>query len=314
MTNKLLMTGGLGYIGSFTAKKYLKKTKSKVLSIDNLSRGNNFSSKYCINKKLNISNKSIKKLLIKKKIDTVIHLASLTCVRESLKKPKKYSENYQDQIKFIKILKDTKVNNFIFSSSLSIFEESKYKSNLSPYSKYKLKLEKYLRKISSESFKVIILRYPNVVGSDPLGVLGEKNSFISRIMPLFYKNLIKEKNITLFYNFKTKAFPKRNYLHVEDIANINNAVIKNINKFKGNYNVFNLNSNKQSSNFEVLKTLSKILKKKPQYNLKKISSRESMIQLKKSKTSIFKYINYKIRYRDLEEIIKTNLKWFRKIY
>jgi UDP-glucose 4-epimerase len=310
----ILITGGLGYIGSFTARKILKQTKSKVLSIDNLSRGNKFASKYSINKKLNISNKNVKKLLIQKKINIVIHLASLTCVRESLKKPKKYYEDFKAQLKFVKCLKDTKVNYLIFSSSLSIFDEDKYKSNLSPYSKYKFKLEKYLKKISSPSFKVIILRYPNIIGSDPSGELGERNFFISRIMPLFYKNLIKEKYTNLFYNFKTKTFPKRNYLHVEDIANINYSIVKNIKKFKRNCNIFNLSGKKQYSNFEVLKFISKMLNKKPQYILKKISSRESMIQIDNSKTSIFNYINYKIKYVNLAKIIQTNLKWFKKIY
>ena len=66
-------------------------------------------------------------------------------------------------------------------------------------------LEKYLKKKSSPNCKVIILRYPNVVGSDPSGKLGEKNSFISRIMPLFYKNLINQKKTTLFYNFNAQS-------------------------------------------------------------------------------------------------------------
>ena len=95
---KLLITGGLGYIGSFTAKNYLKKTKKKSIVIDNLSRGNNFAKKYSNNKILNISNSKIKKIIESKKIDSIIHLASLTCVRESIKNKKIYSNNYSSQI------------------------------------------------------------------------------------------------------------------------------------------------------------------------------------------------------------------------
>ena len=130
MKTKLLITGGLGYVGSFTAKNYLLKTKSKAISIDNLSRGNKFSEKYSNNNKLDISNRKIRKLLIESKVDIILHLASLTCVRESLKKTKKYYKNYQSQIKFIKNLKNTKIKYFIFSSSLSIFDKNKYKSNI----------------------------------------------------------------------------------------------------------------------------------------------------------------------------------------
>ena len=46
MVSKLLITGGLGYVGSFTARNFLKKTKTKLISIDNLSRGNKFSQKF----------------------------------------------------------------------------------------------------------------------------------------------------------------------------------------------------------------------------------------------------------------------------
>ena len=298
------MTGSNGFIGNHL-KHLILSMGFKLITISN--------NKY-ENDKNNYSYDEFFSGSTNLKIDIIIHLASLTCVRESLKKPKKYFENYKAQIKFIEYLKDTKVKYFIFSSSLSIFDEGKYKSNLSSYSKYKLMLEKYLKKKSSPNFKVIILRYPNVVGSDPSGKLGEKNSFISRIMPLFYKNLINQKKTTLFYNFKTKAFPKRNYLHVEDVANINNEIIHNIKKFKKDFSVFNLGGKKQYSNFEVLKSFSKILKKKPQYILKRISNKESMMQINNSKNSIFNYIGYKIKYRNLEKIMKTNLKWFRKIY
>ena len=314
MKLKPLITGGLGYVGSFTAKNFLKKTKNKLISIDNFSRGNGFSKKFSKNIKSNISNNEIKQIINKHKLNTVFHLASLTCVRESLKKKKKYFENYKSQIKFIRNIKKTDVKYFIFSSSLSIFEKNKYKSNLSPYSKYKLMIEKYLKKISSQNFKVIILRYPNIIGSSQKSDLGEKNFFITRIIPSFYKNIIKNKNNILFYDFYKKSFPKRNYMHVEDIAEINVKILQNLKKFKKSYNVFNINNQKQYSNYEVLKVISKMMKKKPKYLLKQIDKKESMSQYYKSKDNLKKYIKINIKYKNLEEMLKTNIKWLKKIY
>jgi UDP-glucose 4-epimerase len=314
MGSKLLITGGLGYIGSFTTRNFLKKTKTKAISIDNLSRGNKFSEKFSKNIKSNISNDKIKEIILNRNLNTVFHLASLTCVRESIKKTKKYYKSYQSQIKFIKNLRNTNIKYFIFSSSLSIFEKNKFKSNLSPYSRYKLKIEKYLKKIASENFKVIILRYPNIIGSSPDGKLGEKNSFINRIVPSFYKNIIKRKNNILFYDFSKKSFPKRNYIHVEDIADINVKIIQNLKKFKKNYHVFNINNQKQYSNIDVLKAISKIMKKKPKYSLKQIDKKESMSQYYKSKDNLAKYINFNVKYKNLEKILKTNIKWLKKIY
>ena len=314
MKTNLLITGGLGYIGSFTSKRIFLKKKKKTLVIDNLSRGNSFSKKFSKNNQLDIANKKVIKILINSRIETILHLASLTCVRESIINKKKYLKNYKSQIKFIKNLEKTNIKYFIFSSSLSVFEKNKFKTNPSPYSMYKLKIEKYLKKISSSNFKVIILRYPNIIGSDPEGKLGEKNSFISRIVPLFYKNLIRRKNNILFYDYINKEFPSRNYMHVNDIANINLKIIENLKNFKKNYYIFNVQNKKQYSNFQVLDILSKILKIKPHYTLKQINKKESIAQSFRFKDDIFQFIKYKPKYINLKEILKTNIKWFKKIY
>ena len=314
MKLNLLITGGLGYIGSFTAKKYFEENKKKSLVVDNLSRGNRFAKKYSKNKILDISNKDIKKIIEKEKIEVIIHLASLTCVRESIRNKNLYLRNYNSQIQFINNVKKTKVKYFIFSSSLSVFERNKFKKDLAPYSKFKLKIEKYLKKISSKNFKVIILRYPNTIGSDPKGELGEKNNFINRIVPIFYKNIIRKKKNVLYYDFKNKIYPCRNYMHVEDVAEINLKIVKNLNKFKKRFQVFNLLNKKEYTNFQVMLDLSKLLHIKPLFDLKQISKKESINQLYKSKGDILNIIKYKLKYTNLKKILKTNIKWFKKIY
>ena len=208
MKINLLITGGLGYIGSFTAKNIFTRNKKKTYVIDNLSRGNTFAKKYSNSKILNISEIKTQDFIKNKKINTILHLAALTCVRESINNKDKYAKNFKSQIKFIRLLKKTDVKYFVFSSSLSVFEGGKIKKNLSPYSNYKLRLEKYLKRVSSKDFKVIVLRYPNIIGSDPSGGLGEKNNFISRIVPFFYKNILMKKKNLLYYDFKKKDFPK----------------------------------------------------------------------------------------------------------
>ncbi len=315
MKIKLLITGGLGYIGSFTARSFLSKNKSKPFVIDNLSRGNIFSKKYSKFYKYSISDKKIKRLIIQNKINTIFHLAAFTCVRESEKRTKKYfNNNYKAQIKFIKNIKETTVRYFIFSSSLSIFEKNKFKFNPSPYSKYKLKIEKYLSRIASPNFKVVILRYPNIIGSVQTGELGEKNNYISRIVPSFYKNILNKKENILYYNYKNKEFPTRNYMHVVDIANLNLKVIYNYIKFEKKFSVFNVFNKNYYSNYQVLRTLSDILKIKPRYLLKQISHKESIMPIYKSSNNIFKFLNCRPKYKNLKKMLRTNIKWFKKIY
>lgn len=315
MKTKLLITGGLGYIGSFTARSIWRQSKIRSFSIDNLSRGNIFAKKFVDNYKLCISSNRIKKIITENKINTVLHLAAFTCVRESENKTKQYlNNNYKKQIKFIDNLNETTVRYFIFASSLSIFEKNKFKKNLSPYSKYKIKIENYLKKIASKNFKVVILRYSNVVGSDRNGSLGEKNSHINRIVPTFYNNIKHKKNNILFFDFKKKTFPFRNYIHVIDVANINLKMLSNYKKIYRKFSVFNIFNIKYFSNYEVLKNLSNILKIKYKFKLKQISSIESIKPTYKSGKNIFKYLNYKPRFTDLKKILKTNIKWFSKIY
>ena len=314
MKINLLITGGLGYVGSFTAKNILNRNKKKTYVIDNLSRGNVFAKKYSNYEILNVSDKKVQKFIQNKKINTILHLAALTCVRESINNRDKYYKNFKSQLRFIELLKKTNIKYFIFSSSLSVYEGNKLKKNLSPYSNYKLRLERFLKKNSSKNFKVIVLRYPNIIGSDPSGKLGEKNNFISRIVPFFYKNILKKKKNLLYYDFKKRVFPQRSYMHVNDVSNININVINNFKRFKKNFYTFNLSNKKQYSNFQVLKELSKIMRVKPNYEIKQINNKESITQIYNSVDDITKFISYKPKYSNLKKILMTNLRWFKKIY
>ena len=103
-------------------------------------------------------------------------------------------------------------------------------------------------------------------------------------------------------------------MHVSDVSNININVINNYKKFKKNFYIFNLSNRKQYSNFQVLEELSKIMKIKPKYEIKQINKKESITQIYKSGDDISKFINYKPKYSNLKKILKTNLKWFKKIY
>ena len=134
-----------------------------------------------------------------------MHLAAYTCVRESFTKKNLYKKNnYIKQKKFIDILTKIGIKNLIFASSYSLFINKLNLEKMSPYVKYKLLIEKYLKKKSNKNFKVIIIRYPNVAGASLDGKLGEKNDFINRIFPTFIKLILNRKKINLYYDFKKK--------------------------------------------------------------------------------------------------------------
>ena len=103
-------------------------------------------------------------------------------------------------------------------------------------------------------------------------------------------------------------------MHVNDISKINIDVINNFKRFNKNFYIFNVSNRKQYSNFQVLEELSKLMNANPKYEIKQISKKESITQIYKSRDDLSKYIDYKPKYLNLKKILKTNLKWFKKIY
>ena len=103
-------------------------------------------------------------------------------------------------------------------------------------------------------------------------------------------------------------------MHVDDISNINLKVVENLDKFKNRYQILNIKNKKEYSNFEVLNSLTKIMKKKPIIDLKQIDNKESIQQIINTKNDILKIIKYNIKYKDLKKILQTNSRWFKKIY
>ena len=120
----ILVTGGAGYIGSHIVEELVKKNFLKIFIVDDLSTGH----KRLINKKAtfikaNINKTQlIKKIILKNKIDTIIHLAAKTIVTESEKKPKLYYKaNVLGTSSLLDAAKNSSVKNFLFSSTAAVY-------------------------------------------------------------------------------------------------------------------------------------------------------------------------------------------------
>ena len=235
----VLITGGAGYIGSHVALKFLEHN-CRVTIIDNLELGN----KFLVPKKAELiisdisDKKTISKILTKNKIDDVIHLAAYTKVGESVENPKKYYENNYDKAKeFFNICVSNRVNNFIFSSTGSVygnisnksFLETDKKNPINPYSNSKLKAENFLENIcKKENVNAVSLRYFNVAGSDKelrSGLITNPDNLIKAIC----EYIVKKRNFFFIngndYNTKDGT-PVRDFIHVTDLANIHFLVAK----------------------------------------------------------------------------------------
>ena len=284
----ILVTGGLGYIGSNTIS-VLKKSEFNIIILDNLSNSskttlNNL--RKIFNKKIifikaDVRSKKINNIFKTYKIYSVIHFAGLKSVKESEKRKKSY---YDNNVNGTKNLLNYMVRNgcykIIFSSSACVYNEKSKSplnenSSLKPKSYYgitKLKIEKILKDYKKKYPKLscIILRYFNPVGADKTNILRDNPKKAENIIPNI-SNVIKGKKkvFNIFgNNYPTKdGTCMRDYIHVIDLAL---SHVKSLSLIKKNiFEIINIGTGKPYSVKDILNCFNKFLKKPITYNFSK---------------------------------------------
>lgn len=280
---KILLTGGLGFIGSHTAVELLEKGHEVVIA-DNLS-----------NSKIEVLDK-IKKITGKEasfyKIDVcdekalenvfeenkdifgVIHFAGYKAVGESVAKPLMYYENNLiSTFNLLKVMQKYGCKNIVFSSSATVYspknvmpltEESNLEAS-NPYGRTKLFNEYILKdfqKVNPE-FNVVLLRYFNPIGAHESGLLGEDpNGIPNNLMPYICKVAVGElDHLNIFGNdYKTKdGTGVRDYIHVVDLAKAHVLAIEKIIK-EGNIGLktYNLGTGKGYSVLDIVYAFNRV--------------------------------------------------------
>ena len=185
-----MVTGGAGYIGSH-ATAYLLEQGHRVTVVDNLSRGSQnpiliFSEAYPSRftfYNINIGNTDqLDDLFSKYSYDAVWHFAAVAFTKESVEKPELYHQNITVNTQILATaMKKHKITELVYSSTCAVYgvpvnlpiTEETPTNPSNPYGKAKLAAENILKKMSTSSFKVRILRYFNVIGAYPLALIGE---------------------------------------------------------------------------------------------------------------------------------------------
>jgi UDP-glucose 4-epimerase len=285
---KILLTGGLGYIGSHTAVECLNEGYEVVI-VDNLSN----SKKEVVNKIKQITGKAVKfyqkdlldykgivKILKKEKPDEVIHFAGYKAVGESVQKPLMYYENNLfSAINMLKAMQECGVNNFIFSSSATVYgnpktvpitEDFEIGGVTNPYGRTKLMIEEILVDYSkaNTNFNAIILRYFNPIGAHSSGLIGENpNGIPNNLMPYISKVATgKLEKLSVFGNdYDTPdGTGVRDYIHVVDLARAHVLSIKKNLENKGLL-VYNIGTGNGYSVLDIVKAFEKQNKVKVPY-------------------------------------------------
>ena len=319
MIKNILITGGAGYIGSHISE-VLIKNKKKIFIIDNLSTGY----KRLINKKAKffkadiLKSKKVREIIIKNKIDSVIHLAANLIIGEGEKYPKKYFKNNVLGTKnLLKSCENTEVKNLVFSSTAAVYKDGQYKvdenSIIKPksvYGKTKIKAEKIIKRFCKRNkINYCILRYFNIAGSSPSGKIGLINKS-DHLFKNFSREIIKKRPILKIYggNYETKdGSCIRDFIHVSDIAEIHYKVLEKINNLN-NSKILNCGYNKGISVLEVAKVFQKQTSKKVKILISK-RRKGDLVKIIASNNKLKKFIKWKPKFNNLNTIVKSCINW-----
>lgn len=290
---KILVTGGLGFIGSHTVVE-LQEAGHEAVIIDDLSNTTND----VLDRIASITNKKpeFAEIDLKDKkavyaffenhkdIDGVIHFAAYKAVGESVHKPLEYYENnFGSLVHILQGMRDNGLDNVIFSSSCTVYgetndlpitENSPVVEALSPYGNTKQVGEEILKDaISAHGFNVISLRYFNPIGAHPTAKIGELPLGVPlNLVPYVTQTAIglREQLSVFGSDYETRdGTCVRDYIHVVDVAKAHVIAVERLveKKNSDNYEVFNLGTGTGSTVLEVIQSFEKVAEEKLNYKI-----------------------------------------------
>ena len=334
MKNKIIVTGGCGYIGSHTVIELLE-SNFEVVIFDDLSN----STKKTIDRISQITGKTPQfvKVDLKNETETdkvftahkdalaVIHFAAHKAVGESVKEPLKYYQNnFYSLINSLNSQLKNNITNFIFSSSATVYglpktlpitEKNKTKRPFSPYGNTKKVSEEILEDLtkSNPDFTAISLRYFNPIGAHESGLIGELPTGIpNNLMPYVTQTAagIREKLMIYGNDYPTKdGTPIRDSIHVVDLAKAHVLSVKRlVNKEQEkSFEYFNLGTGIGYSVLDIIKTFEKVTNSKLNYEI--TSRREGDVPKLYAATKLAtKKLGWTPK-RELNEMISSSWKW-----
>lgn len=290
----IVVTGGAGYIGSHTIIELLKDPRFNIISIDNFcnsssdsySRIKKITSKSFTSLDLDLCNKNelFKALDTIEKIHGIIHFAALKSVPDSVAQPLTYYHNNINSLfNLLEYSVERKMENFIFSSSCSVYgntknlpvtESTPFGKSESPYAHTKQVGEEMIRAVFhvNSDLRSVLLRYFNPVGAHMSGEIGEfPIKKPNNLVPVITQAAVGKNQLTVFGNDYTTRDGSciRDYIHVSDIAE---AHVKALNyllnkKNKENVSVFNLGTGNGVSVLEAIQSFEKVSGTKLPYTL-----------------------------------------------
>ena len=286
----VLLAGGAGYIGSHTCVELINAGHDVVIA-DNFSN----SCPVAVERVEELTGRKIplyeadvcdrdavEKIFSENKIDAVIHFAGLKAVGESCEKPVEYYRNNIDStLTLLEVMKKHGVNNFIFSSSATVYgtpetvplvETMPKGSPTNPYGWTKFMMEQILTDTANANpdMSVVLLRYFNPIGAHESGRIGEDpNGIPNNLMPYITQVAAgRLKCLGVFGNdYPTHdGTGVRDYIHVVDLADAHLKALDQARKVKG-IDYFNIGTGNGYSVLQIVSAYEKATGKKVNYKI-----------------------------------------------
>jgi UDP-glucose 4-epimerase len=321
----ILVTGGAGYIGSFTNKALTKKGYKTVV-LDNLSTGHRELVKWGTFEEGCLSSKErLQQLFREYDIKAVMHFAASSVVSESVTNPSKfYLNNIANSLNLIETAKNAGVKNFVFSSTCATYgipgkipiDEEQPQAPINTYGFTKYVIEQILKDYSSAyGVNYVALRYFNASGADLELECGEWHKPESHLIPLVLDAAIgKIESIKIFgtdYNTPDGTCI-RDYIHIKDLADAHILALEYLLAGEKS-NVFNLGNGKGFSVKEIIEHAKRITKIdfKVENDKKRDGDPPVLIGDSKKASEI---LGWKPNHFSIEEIIESAWNWHKILY
>ena len=280
--NKVLVTGGLGYIGSHTVVELIEQG-FQVCIVDNLSNSNiqvlegieNITEVRPVYENIDCCDfVAMDKFMTKNPgIKCIIHFAAYKAVGESVEKPLPYfRNNLQSIVTLLELMPIHHISNIVFSSSCTVYgqpdtlpvnETCPIKPALSPYGATKQMCEEIIRNTVAASkgeMRAILLRYFNPIGAHPTALIGElPNGVPNNLLPFVAQTAAGiRKKLKIFGNDYNTPDGSciRDYIDVVDLAKAHLAAMKRMEEASSDFNgveVYNIGTGRGLSVIELVK-------------------------------------------------------------
>ena len=334
---KILVTGGLGFIGSHTVVE-LQNNGFEVIIVDNLSNSSekvlegieNITGIKTSFENLDLREKNAVTAFFEKHQDIkgVIHFAASKAVGESVENPFLYYENNINTLVYLlQELQKRDEANFIFSSSCTVYgqaekmpitEDSAVQAAMSPYGNTKQIGEEIITEVAKVSnIRSILLRYFNPIGAHPSAEIGELPLGIPQnLVPFITQTAIGlREQLSVYGNdYNTPdGTAIRDYIHVVDLAKAHVIALKRLleNKNLDKVETFNLGTGTGSSVLEVINAFEKVSNQKLNYKI--VDRREGDITSAYANTDKANTVLGWKAQSTLEDSLASAWKWKQKI-